>query len=166
MYRYYYIDTHIYIYTNTISTIYDVSPSLLYAPKELLSGYPLTQFFTALFVVISNWAILAIFTAVVGENMITSVEDRRQKQEALESADRTERSVVKLTLGATRGGVECIYIHINIGVFISVIYMSICTNILLFSMYTRYSGYIEVIRASYGECKAPLRLPRCGEITS
>ena len=66
--------------------------------SELLGSYPLTQFFTAVFVVISNWAILAIFTAVVGENMITSVEDRRAKQELLESADRTERSVVKLRL--------------------------------------------------------------------
>ncbi|CAK9053148.1 unnamed protein product [Durusdinium trenchii] len=64
--------------------------------QDLLSQVPVSQLFIALFIVISNWAILAIFTAVVSENMITTVENRRMKLEKDESTYRTDRSLVKL----------------------------------------------------------------------
>eukprot|EP00913_Durusdinium_trenchii_P026472 g24838.t1 len=62
--------------------------------QDLLSQVPVSQLFIALFIVISNWAILAIFTAVVSENMITTVENRRMKLEKDESTYRTDRSLV------------------------------------------------------------------------
>ena len=64
--------------------------------QEILDTIPATQLACALFMILSNWAILAIFTAVVSENMITTVEDRRREQEEAENKDKTERSVVKL----------------------------------------------------------------------
>ena len=69
--------------------------------QEILDTIPATQLACALFMILSNWAILAIFTAVVSENMITTVEDRRREQEEAESKDKTERSVVKLLLART-----------------------------------------------------------------
>lgn len=65
--------------------------------QEILDTIPATQLACALFMILSNWAILAIFTAVVSENMITTVEDRRREQEEAENKDKTERSVVKLS---------------------------------------------------------------------
>ncbi|CAE7435655.1 Cacna1s [Symbiodinium natans] len=65
--------------------------------QEILDAIPSTQLACALFMILSNWAILAIFTAVVSENMITTVEDRRRENDDVENKDKTDRSVVKLT---------------------------------------------------------------------
>ena len=56
------------------------------AVEEILDTIPATQMACALFMIISNWAILAIFTAVVSENMITTVEDRRRENEEARDA--------------------------------------------------------------------------------
>ena len=81
------------------------------AVQEILDAVPSTKLACALFMIISNWAILAIFTAVVSENMITTVEDRRRENEDEENVDKTERSIVKLPLVAT--GVSLSNLHNN-----------------------------------------------------
>eukprot|EP00933_Yihiella_yeosuensis_P000273 TRINITY_DN10042_c0_g1_i9.p1 TRINITY_DN10042_c0_g1~~TRINITY_DN10042_c0_g1_i9.p1 ORF type:complete len:232 (+),score=46.90 TRINITY_DN10042_c0_g1_i9:2-697(+) len=48
------------------------------------------------FVIVGNWALLAIFTAVVSENMMHATEERRQEEEKLESQQKSKRSVIKL----------------------------------------------------------------------
>ena len=75
--------------------------------QEILDAIPSTQLACALFMILSNWAILAIFTAVVSENMITTVEDRRRENDDVENKDKTDRSVVKLPLVRSRVLAPC-----------------------------------------------------------
>lgn len=63
---------------------------------DLFVDLPQSKFAFAMFIVVSNWAILAIFTAVVSENMIKTTDDRRAKEEEQMAEFKTDRSVVKL----------------------------------------------------------------------
>ncbi|CAE7733548.1 unnamed protein product [Symbiodinium necroappetens] len=47
----------------------------------LLNAMPISKLFTAWFMILSNWAILAILTAVVSENLISACTDHRKQQE-------------------------------------------------------------------------------------
>ncbi|CAE8718031.1 unnamed protein product, partial [Polarella glacialis] len=59
---------------------------------QVFEAVPTTKIFAAVFIVISNWAILAIFTAVVSENMINSTETRRDEESKENARLKLERT--------------------------------------------------------------------------
>lgn len=58
----------------------------------LFTVMPITKLGVVTFVVLTNWAILSILTAVVSENMINATETHRQELEQAAQADKAERS--------------------------------------------------------------------------
>ncbi|CAE7552961.1 Cacna1d [Symbiodinium pilosum] len=49
--------------------------------EPLFSALPISKLFTACFMILSNWAILAILTAVVSENLISACADHRKQHD-------------------------------------------------------------------------------------
>jgi len=74
-------------------TVMDGHKSIL---DPLLNSLPITKVVFMIFVMISEWAMLSILTAVVSENMIAVTEARKQEQESAEQVDKEKEKADEL----------------------------------------------------------------------
>jgi voltage-gated sodium channel len=64
--------------------------------EALFHDVPLMKVVFVVFIIITNWSILAIVTAVVSENMITVTEENQMERDAEEKLLKEERAVARL----------------------------------------------------------------------